>query len=115
MRQLDLLAAFNHGGGNDITQNIDCFFVSIGCLNNSAGDGNDQNLMCFRSAQCTNNSTLGISGNTQKSICINSGTCQNDGTDTTVISVKTSNCNNGDASGSTTICVNNRIINRPSS
>ena len=53
------------------------------------------------------------SSNTQNMICVNSGTCHNDGTDTKVISVKSNNCESDDAFGSTTICVNNRIINRP--
>ncbi len=82
----------------------------------AAGDGNTQNLLCIRSTQCTNeigSIEAPIDSNTQSTTCVNSGTCQNDGTDTKVISVKSSSCNNDGASGSTTICINNRIINRP--
>ena len=103
----------NFEPSNDNTQNMKCIIVSGGCLNNANGDSNDQNLLCVKSSQCTNESNTPTGGNTQKSVCVNSGTCQNDGIDTKVISVKSDNCQSDDASGSTTICVNNRIINRP--
>jgi hypothetical protein len=102
------------------TRPTNCFtcrvFVSMDCSNNIfQGNGSTQNLLCVKSSQCSNESNSPTSGNTQKSICVRSGNCQNNGVDTKVISIKSSSCKNDDASGSTTICVNNRIINRPSS
>ena len=101
------------GSNNDNTQDMKCLLVKEGCLNSAQGDGNNQNLLCIKSTQCSNEIDSPTTGNTQKSVCINSGTCQNDGTDTKVISVKSDSCKNDDVAGSKTICVNNRIIHRP--
>jgi hypothetical protein len=105
--------------GNNNIQDMKCLFVSIGCTNTLEGDGNElggneQSLLCVNSVRCDNVS-FDANGNVQKSVCVNSGTCLNQGTDTKVISVKSDNCENDDVPGSKTICVNNRIINRPNS
>ncbi len=101
--------------GNDNTQKIRCMFVTENCTNITfEGEGNNQNLVCVHSTDCTNESQF-VEDNTQKSVCVYSGTCLNDGIDTQVISVRSDNCENDDASESTTICVNSRIINRPNS
>ena len=105
----------NSAVGSDNTQNMNCKFVSVGCINDATGEG----IIRIFSACIQHNAAMKINsdteGNTQKSVCLNSGTCQNDGTGTKVISVKSSSCKNDDASGSTTICVNNRILTRTNS
>jgi hypothetical protein len=108
----------DEAGSNNI-QDMKCLSVSIGCSNRIIGDGNElgeneQSLLCVDSVRCDNDS-FGANGNVQKSVCVNSGTCQNSGFDTKVISVNSDNCESGDVPGSKTICVNNRIINRPTS
>lgn len=77
--------------------------------------GNSQDIVCVKSSQCSNESNSPTGGNTQKSVCVKSGTCLNDGTHTKVISVRSDNCKNEGASGSTTFCLNDRIITRPNS
>lgn len=39
---------------NDNTQKINCLFVSRGCANSSLDNGNNQDLRCVCSTQCTN-------------------------------------------------------------
>jgi hypothetical protein len=80
---------FNNGGfGNGYSQNIKCLFMASGCINDTSGDSNSQNLVCIHSTECTNQIFPTDGGNTQRSICVNSATCLKDGTDTKVISVE---------------------------
>lgn len=98
---------------NNNIQTIKCKFVSGGCENIAIGNGNVQDINCIRSTQCSNVINSPSNGNTQKTLCVNTGSCQNSGTDSKLVSIKSDKCESNSVAGSTTICVNNRIINRP--
>ena len=127
-------------GQNGNIQNLECLSVgNSGCVNSAVGSRQHSEyelqirkrwdvlttqqvtgiIRIFSACIQHNPAAMKINsdteGNTQKSVCLNSGTCQNDGTGSKVISVKSSSCKNDDASGSTTICVNNRILARTNS
>lgn len=95
-------------------QKLVCAFVSSGCDNIAIGNQIDQNLVCARSTQCTNNSTLlPVSSNTQSTICSNAESCSNVGINTNVVA-NSGDCESHDPD-TTTFCQPNRIIIRPNS
>jgi hypothetical protein len=88
-------------------------FISI-CENSAWGDGNTQDLKCYRSG-CENRSgdTQTTSSNTHNTFCANSNSCLNDGINTKVIANGASHCESDGPD--TTVCQPGRKIVTPNS
>ena len=101
-------------GNTPNEQKLDCVFVSDGCKNVATGNQIDQNLVCARTTQCINNSTLlPVSSNTQSTTCSNAESCSNVGINTNVVA-NSGNCESHEPDTITT-CQPGRIIIRPNS